>query len=114
MTDFYREAAMPPAGSTLSGPPGSNVPQYEGWDPAGDGGPDCEFCGVEMRSSTCKNEECPGELLQCEVTVFHGSPNPDSAAFGPDEACENYAVPGTTVCEDHAYVLDEPSFETYR
>jgi hypothetical protein len=111
MTDFYREAARPPAGSTLDGPPGPHqVPQYEGWDPAGDGGPDCPFCGKEMTSTECRRDECPGEVLQCEVITFHGSRNQDSPMFGPDEQCENDVEPGSTVCAEHAYVVDEPSF----
>ena len=24
----------------------------------------------------------------CEYVIFHGSPNPDSSNFGPDEYCE--------------------------
>jgi hypothetical protein len=77
---------------------------------AGDGGPDCPFCGREMSTTTCFREECPGEVLQCEVIVFHGSRNQDSPMFGPDEQCENDVEPGSTVCADHAYVIDEPSF----
>jgi hypothetical protein len=80
----------PPAGSTLSGPPGSGVPQYAGWDPAGDG---------------------PG-LEKCNAVVFHGSRNPDSAMFGQDEECENDALPGSEQCELHQYELDEPAFTT--
>lgn len=77
---------------------------------AGDGGPDCPFCGREMSSAECFRDECPGEVLQCEVITFHGSPNPDSAMFGQDERCENDVEPGSTVCAAHGYEIDEPSF----
>lgn len=49
-----------------------------------------------------------GEPQRCEVIVFHGSRNPDSTAYGPDEQCENDAAPGSRVCVVHAYVIDEP------
>ena len=77
---------------------------------AGDGGPDCPFCGREMSSAECTRAECPGEVLQCEAIVFHGSRNPDSAMFGQDEQCENDALPGSTVCAEHDFDADEPSF----
>lgn len=83
-----------------------------GWDPAGDGGPDCPYCGLEVTSGPdCTRDECPGEILTCNVTVFHGSRNPDSASFGPDEQCENDAEPGSEQCAQHQYVIDEPEFD---
>jgi hypothetical protein len=44
------------------------------------------------------------------VIIFRGSRNPDSTAYGPDEQCENDVVPGSTVCAEHGYVIDEPTF----
>jgi hypothetical protein len=33
---------------------------------AGDGGPDCPFCGREITSGPdCTRDECPGEVLTC-------------------------------------------------
>lgn len=75
----------------------------------------CEFCADTKQwgadgDPVCTNELCPGELVRCEVIVMHGSRNPDSVAYGPDETCENDAMPGWTVCEEHSYVVDEPAF----
>lgn len=38
---------------------------------------------------------------QCEFVIFSGSPNPDSANFGPPEFCEEYAEPGESYCSAH-------------
>ena len=44
-----------------------------------------------------------GEVVQkCAKAVFVGSPNPDSSRFGPDEYCENDALPGSEFCAQHA------------
>lgn len=46
--------------------------------------------------------------VQCEAITLRGSRNPDSAAYGPDERCEHDALPGSTMCAEHGYELDEP------
>lgn len=90
--------------------PGSNL-MHGGWDPAGDGGPDCPYCGREITSGpVCTHDECPGEVLTCEAIIFRGSRNPDSTAYGPDETCDKDVVPGSTVCDEHSYIIDEPTF----
>lgn len=37
----------------------------------------------------------------CAFIVDHGSPNPDSASFGPDEYCEEEALPDEEYCQFH-------------
>jgi len=51
----------------------------------------------------------PGtEPRTCAAIEFHGSRNPDSPRFGPDEYCENEALPGSEYCAKHgAYDDDE-------
>jgi hypothetical protein len=48
------------------------------------------------------------QVAQCEAITMAGSPNPDSPMFGPAEQCQNDALPGSRVCAEHGYVLDEP------
>lgn len=38
---------------------------------------------------------------RCAFVIFSGSPNPDSANFGPDEQCEEDALPGEDYCDSH-------------
>jgi len=42
-------------------------------------------------------EDGPGP---CEFVIFHGSPNPESSNFGPDEYCEEDGVMDG-YCEGH-------------
>lgn len=50
----------------------------------------------------------PGALLgeadvePCAFVVHHGSRNPDSPAFGPDDVCGEDSMPGGDYCERHA------------
>jgi len=41
----------------------------------------------------------------CAAVMYYGSRNPDSPNFGPDEYCEEDAVPGEEYCEHHLYAV---------
>jgi predicted RNA-binding Zn-ribbon protein involved in translation (DUF1610 family) len=86
-------------------------------------GEPCPWCGSIYRSHDipwgasdwyeCSNVDCeafehkfdepPGDPEQCAVITFHGSHNDMAANFGPDERCEEYAIPGKDVCVRHDY-----------
>lgn len=42
---------------------------------------------------------------RCEFVIFHGSPNPESANFGPDEYCEEVGD-HDGFCEAHWVWMD--------
>ena len=90
----------------LHGRPESSFYADNGTGVAAEGGPDCEVCGAS-EVGYHHEDYCDGPP-RCEVITIRGSRNPDSAAYGPDEQCENDAVAGQTVCAEHAYVIDEP------
>lgn len=63
--------------------PGSPL-HHGGWDPAGDGGPDCPHCHHEITSGpVCTRDECPGDTGDVSVTsrilLAHELPNYDPA-----------------------------------
>ena len=85
-------------------------------------GEECPWCGSIYRSHDipwgardwyeCSNVDCAAvdvkfeqlpEPEPCAVITFHGSHNDMAANFGPDERCEEYAVPGQEVCVRHEY-----------
>lgn len=38
----------------------------------------------------------------CGALIYHGSRNPDAGNFGPDERCDEIALPGGERCAQHA------------
>lgn len=53
------------------------------------------------------DDEDEEEPEGCAYITFHGSHNYDSANFGPDEYCEENALPGSEFCAAHGGVDDE-------
>lgn len=92
--------------------------QMQDYDPALI--PTCWWCsgGLDLLQGevVCVNKECYAgavagidwdeEPEQCSYRLFHGSKDPDSGYFGPDEYCEDYGLPAGGLCPAHTAAAD--------
>ena len=71
----------------------------------------CEVCGdqiVEMPNGQWAHlatvaEAHKAEPVMCGGLLYVGSRNPDAGNFGPDEPCEEVALPGSDTCAKHGW-----------